>query len=554
MRLFDNSGNTIRLLQQDGKITVKKEDIRDNTEYIEIYFDEFEAEVGSDGYYVISDVEKTGSQLCFFTDKKECEYILKQNLMPFFGVKSEDKCVIVIAEGMKNEFYLHTGIKDNKYYIGARFVLDGDAPYEDISMVMMSLGKNSDYSDMARCYREYVLDKGECIALRDRAKENGYLQYAAESVEIRIRMGWKPAPPTVLEQTLENEPEMKVACDFRRVMDIIDELKRQGVDKAQLCLVGWNKSGHDGRYPQMFPVEEKLGGEEKLRELILYAQKNGYQIVCHTNSTDCYNIADCFSEDIVVKNKDGSLSVNENAWSGGRMYNLCPVKAYEIAKTELPGVRELGFKGIHYIDVMNVVPLRKCYDNNHKVNTKETEQLYKSIALMSKDLFGGFASEGAYDFSAPYLDYALYVTFDENKDSFFDEEIPLWQLVYHGIILSNPSTATVNYTVKAKKNRLKLNEYGGRPTFYFYSKFMEGGAIDDWLGREDMVCDTDEQLKVSVENIKKAYDEYKAVRNLQYEFMTRHTKIQPGIYEAEYSDGTVIRVNYNDNNLEVIQK
>ena len=29
---------------------------------------------------------------------------------------------------------------------------------------------------------------------------------------------------------------------------------------------------------------------------------------------------------------------------GGRMYNLCPVIAHEIAKNELPKVRELGFK------------------------------------------------------------------------------------------------------------------------------------------------------------------------------------------------------------------
>ena len=554
MKVFDSNGKAIDFLRKAERITVKKENIYENTEYIEIYFDEFEAEAGSVGYYVISDVNKTGSQLCYFTDKKESEYILKQNLMPVFGVKLNEKSFFAIVEGMKNEFYIHTGIKDKKYFISARFVFDGDKPYEDISLTVKKLRKDADYSDMAEYYRNYILNKGECRTLRERTAENSFLKYAADSVEIRIRMGWKPVPTPVLEQTPENEPEMKVACSFDRVKDIIDELKKQGVDKAQLCLVGWNKSGHDGRYPQMFPVEEKLGGERKLRELISYAQSNGYQIVCHTNSTDCYNIADSFSEDIVVKNKDGSLSVNEYSWSGGKMYNLCPQKAYEIAKTELPKVENLGFKGIHYIDVINVVPLRKCYDKNHKVNTKESEQLYKNIALLSKDLFGGFASEGAYDFSAPYLDYALYVTFDENKDSFFDEEIPLWQLVYHGIILSNPSTATVNYTVKHKKNHLKLNEYGGRPTFYFYSKFMEGSTLDDWLGCEDMVCDTNEQLEKSVQKIKEAYDEYKLTRKLQLEFITKHKKMQSGIYCTEYSDGTAIKVNYNDNTVEEYKK
>ena len=40
-------------------------------------------------------------------------------------------------------------------------------------------------------------------------------------------------------------------------------------------------------------------------------------------------------------------------------------------------------------------------------------------------MFGGFASEGAYDFAAAYLDYALYVSFEGEPGKLFDEEIPL---------------------------------------------------------------------------------------------------------------------------------
>ena len=35
---------------------------------------------------------------------------------------------------------------------------------------------------------------------------------------------------------------------------------------------------------------------------------------------------------------------------------------------------------------------------------------------------------------------------------------------------------------KGESSKRKLVEYGGRPTFYLYSKFMNGGRIDDWLG------------------------------------------------------------------------
>ena len=49
-------------------------------------------------------------------------------------------------------------------------------------------------------------------------------------------------------------------------MKEIKEFKSQGIDKAEFCLVGWNVSGHDGRFPQLSPVEERLGGEKKLRK------------------------------------------------------------------------------------------------------------------------------------------------------------------------------------------------------------------------------------------------------------------------------------------------
>lgn len=111
----------------------------------------------------------------------------------------------------------------------------------------MKLPGSATYCDMALTYRNFQLESGACRPLKEKIKEREALRYAMDAPEIRIRMGWKPAPAKVLEQTTKNEPEMKVACIFDRVCDLIDELKAQSVDKAQICLVGWNKSGHDGR-------------------------------------------------------------------------------------------------------------------------------------------------------------------------------------------------------------------------------------------------------------------------------------------------------------------
>lgn len=99
---------------------------------------------------------------------------------------------------------------------------------------------------------------------------------------------------------------------------------------------------------------------------------------------------------------------------------------------------------------------------------------------------------------------------------------------------------TVNYPIKSKKSRNKFKAFGGRPSFYFYSHFMVGSEISDWLGSEDLMCDTDEQLVYSVSKIKEAYDEFKKMAKIQREFMISYKKTGENQYTTEYADGSKV--------------
>ena len=247
------------------------------------------ADTSDSGYLVLPrGVGNQDYSLFYFNRQKEnFESRIAESNMPFFGIKTEQQTVLAIVTGMPYDYTLNISLKNGKYRIYPVFKLDGESPYEDLKIEYFYLtGDDANYSGIARRYRRYKLDKGEIVPLSVRMQTSEALRYAADSVMIRIRCGWKPAPPQVLHQTPENEPPMHVACDFNRVGNLLDELKTQGVDKAEICLVGWNVKGHDGRWPQAFPVCQELGGEETLKQLILKAQKLGYQITCHTNHTD----------------------------------------------------------------------------------------------------------------------------------------------------------------------------------------------------------------------------------------------------------------------------
>lgn len=531
----------------------------ESIECVELDTGIFEADAKDCGYLFFSGGINFGTSLTYFKERDDAFFESEFVFMSCFGMQKNGTGTFAIVTGMESDFKVALQIKDGRYKMTPKFYLDGDDPYDDIQMKIYHM-PGATYNEMAHLYQRYQIEKWGLLPLSERVKNNEALKKAAESIEVRIRMGWKPVPSPVKHQTSETEPPMKVACDFQLAEDLIDECKRQGVLKAEFCLVGWNKSGHDGRFPQLFPPEPALGGTEGLTHLIQKARSEGFSIVCHDNYTAAYECADCWDEEFVAKEKNGRLASRhyENPpLSGGQPFMTCPKRSYErFMPYNLPKYRDLGFSGLHFIDVLSAVPARKCYDPNHPINHRDCRDYYLKIMENSRAYIGGMQSEGPYDYIAAQLDSILYVSMNpvlQNNCPIADEEIPFWQLVYHGYILSNPSSHTINYPIKDKAAKLKTIEYGGRPLMYFYSRFVDEEKSDfkNWMGETDLTLKPESRLKHGVSALKQAYDDYEALFRLQYAFMERHEKLSEGVYRTTYSDGTAVVVDYNNETYQI---
>ena len=515
--------------------------------------DAFCATAGERGYYLIPESTNTkGSALTRFTEREDCEFESKVVTTLFLAVGLEDATYVVIPECYYS-YSFRGECRKCRYRVlmGVDFTVQPAA--DDIVLRVLTLPEGSDYNAVARAVREYRLGRGEIAPLTEKVRSREVLEYYRKYPLIRIRMGWKPAPPTVLHQTEENEPPMHVACTFARVRDIADELKRQGVDGATLCLVGWNQKGHDGRWPQMFPVEESLGGETELKRTVEYVRSLGYAITCHTNCLDHYEVADIFDPSILVRRRDGE-PYQKGKWSGGEAYRACPVHQLELSKSILPKVCALGFEGVHYVDVLSIIMPDACFSEAHPCSTREGIEYMKEIMRLSHSLFGGFSSEGGMDFALGELDFSLYNRFPSFSatpptETFVDAYIPLWELTYHGITLYNSCAETVNYTVKGRDAEVTAALLGGMPAFYFYSKFRSAGS-SNWMGEIDLLCDDDEQLAGSVSAIKRAYERYFHCADRQLVYMRSYEVSDNGLAVVTYEDGSVSVGNYTDGTLE----
>ncbi|MBQ9801796.1 MAG: hypothetical protein IJW51_01830 [Clostridia bacterium] len=540
---LDEVGKRYDFLQVGDTYTLPRE-LFSGAATLTVFCDAFDAMAGEQGYYLLpSSRSIDGAPLTYFKERCDCELAVQEvNLSHFAVAKSEAVYLVMVKRVYK---YRCVGeCRDNRYRMMLSFDFSEQPAADDIVLELFSLSADTDYNGVAKFVRELRLSRGEVRTLREKCAAREALDYARRHPLIRIRMGWKPMPCEVLHQTPENEPPMHVACTFARVRELADELKRQGVEGANICLVGWNQKGHDGRWPQMFPVEEGLGGEEELRKTIAYVQSLGYMITCHTNSNDCYEIADIFDFNKLARLRDGTLMGGKVAWSGGTCYHPCPQYQWENAEALLPQVAALGFHGIHYIDVLSIIMPTACFDEKHPCSMKEAMDYTVKILELAAEQFGGIASEGCMDFTLGVLDYGLYHSFGKvPENAFFDMMVPLWQLIYHGITLYNHNSKTVNYPIKSEVEHADAQLFDCLPTFYIYSKFVNT-AGKNWMGETDLVCDDEKTMQQSVAAIKQAVDAYDPDR--QFLFMRSYEEPRAGVRVITYEDDSKVVANGTD--------
>lgn len=195
------------------------------------------ASAGDSGYWILP---RTISYLCdiqtFFTARDDVTYRYNSApVMPCYGIKTKERtCLVRIYRNYHYSFEIK--IENGNYTVTPIFDFTAnDKPDKDIIIEIVPLDGDADYNDMAKAERELRLWRREIVPLAEKCRRDA-VEYARKYPLIRIRMGWKPSPSPVWQQTEENEPDMFVACDFARVRDIADELKRQSVGGRSFSL------------------------------------------------------------------------------------------------------------------------------------------------------------------------------------------------------------------------------------------------------------------------------------------------------------------------------
>ncbi len=557
--LFAIDTATIRTTKLDKSVSeqkVKLENIKENIWRLHIPVRKITRDI--DTIAVIHDwaVAKKGEDGFFLTQRGEYGTFRLDNAkslrnrqvpMQVYGMKTPRGCFAAIVKGLRLEYSHIVEVKNGVYknYPLFRIAEMQFDPYEDIIIDFYKLdGDKANYSGIAEVYRNYMISERGLVPLVERVKNNPTLANSANTIYTRIKFGRcdrRSAPPDAWSKK-GYKPKMIVDHTFDGAKKIMQNFKDLGMDDVEVCFVGWHKGGHDGPFPDLFPVLEEFGGEAKMREAVAFGKSLGYRMTVHTNHHNYYDYAERFDPLNTNKNHDGTLRTYKY-WPGGRAYHSCFQTFYHrYLDEDIAKLKDIGINGTYHVDVTTARQPTQCCNPLHPLTRQGTANYQILIGEKLRKEFGGFSSECKFDHCAEVLDYGLYVRWHVYSDAskLVDKDVPLNELVFNGIILSNPYYGTIDAPYErasserlsdenkpysalktAARARLKVIEWGGRPSFYY-------------VNYSDLAP------------MKRIYDDWQKLKYLQFHFFVFHDEIAKDVFVSRWSNGDEIISNYSD--------
>jgi len=202
---------------------------------------------------------------------------------------------------------------------------------------------------------------------------------------LKIFMAYKVPHP-------EGKGQYHCTCTCDEAREILEQCRTRGMRKLTAILVGWGQDGHDGKCPTYLPVDERVGGEAKMKELIAWCKVNDVLLGVHTSHYAAYQCSPEFDEGDLIRHRSGEIW-ESIIWSGGHEQRLCPRVALEkYVRRDLPALARLGFHGHHHYDCVGAFMC--CHAPRHPVPLRsDYMQLVREQFHVALDTMGSTSTE-----------------------------------------------------------------------------------------------------------------------------------------------------------------
>lgn len=388
-----------------------------------------------------------------------------------------------------------------------------------------------DYVDIAEKYRNYLTsDYG--VTKSDSVKDVPlYVDFYGAVLKKESVLGF----PVTMQHA---------ATTFDEAKDILTELTADGADNIVATYNEWTSADINEKVSDKAKPASKLGGKSDFNSLLSFAESNNISIYPNVQNltfktgggywtvTDtAIRVSNAYSRQIIY---DPAYGIENKFY---KSLSLLAPEAYERMFNNLAkSYSKYGLENISVGTASTVI----YGDYGKKATSRE---MMKSIVREGyqklDDQVGSILADGANAYVLPYVDRITDVPLNSSKFDIFDADIPLYQIVMHG--LKSYSTPAVNG--QAQIGDVILSAVAAGSSLNFDLMAEEANELKDT--RYDVYFYADAEYWK-----KDAASTYAFVKEIlsdvSEEQITGYTILPNGNTETTYSNGTKITVNYAD--------
>ena len=390
------------------------------------------------------------------------------------------------------------------------------------------------YVYIAKKYRDWLYEEKGLLTWEQKAKSRPEAIGYRDRFMLKFFMGYKDPHP-------DGTGEYHATATFAEVKSILKDLMAHGVTRICAILVGWNIDGHDGMPPTRMPVDERLGGETAMRELIKWCEEQDIMLGVHDSYGAAYTCSPEFNIDELIRHRTGEYW-ESIIWSGGQAHKVCPAVYIEkYVPRDIADIAALGVHGHHHIDAVG--SFMPCFSELHPLPLRHDNiNCNRKMFEMATSIMGSVSTEMPFGSYFDLIDgvYHCYKNLSAWHASsaaakFRDESIPLLQLVLHGSV-------KICMGVKKGKNQIaEMAAWGIAPQWEVGMQSSPPFGIVAYGDVKDQLIDA----------YNRSYGENGYCLKTEAFLIDDYRVLPDGDTQLVFEDGTVIEVNIGNDKIDV---
>lgn len=475
--------------------------------------------------------------------------VTEQVYLPVYGIVRENNAMLAVASKGDSNAFITAEIPEQSGYNTCNFTFvlrntdtyymsgnsterltvfeNGGIDCGDIEILYYPIsGKDLSYVDIAGSYRKYLTDNCNVKPFTKKNYSPLYINFYGGTERKKSFSGI----PVMQKQPLTS------------YSDAENILKSINAENAVISYRDWTDNGIKNKIDTTAKPSYVLGGKKDFRKLENFIADRNYEFYPTAENIEYYSCLRGISgamrvSGVYAKIPDYNIVYGTPDSYKKKRYLLSPEDFSEIIGKLSKNYSGAGFEGFSAGKITSV--LYGDYGKNKVTRFQAMENVINSLSATDINIL----ADGANAYSLPYVKHIINVPLNSSGYDIFDEDIPFYQIVMHGLI---PYTSTAVNSSADIYNMLMMSVVTGSNLYY-----------DLISGETDIIKDTEysnlyyANADYWTETISEQYNKIspllKSVSNATIsDYMVEDSG---NLITAEYSDGTVIKADFTEKTI-----